>query len=59
MFVLAPFAIGLGPMAPRWLIIDEDQPLGIEINLAVEPGLAPLQEVGTGLLAGMPGLFSA
>jgi hypothetical protein len=38
-------------------LIDEDQPVGIKIGLAVEPGLAPLQNVGTVLLAGMPGLF--
>jgi len=31
-------------------LIDEDEPLGIEIELAVEPGYAAAQDIGTLLL---------
>jgi len=31
-------------------LVDEDQPLGIEIELAVEPGYAAAQDIGTLLL---------
>jgi hypothetical protein len=44
--------VGLGPG-----LVDEDQPRGVEVGLALEPGLAPLQDVGPILLAGMRGLF--
>ena len=44
--------VGRGPG-----LVDEDEARGIEIELGVEPGLAPLQDVGTVLLAGMGGLF--
>jgi hypothetical protein len=37
--------------------IDEHQPLGIEIDLAVEPGLSPLQDVRAVLLVRMGRLF--
>lgn len=45
-------------VAPRHLgvcagFVDEHQVLGIEIELAVEPGLAPPQDVGTVLLGCM------
>ena len=38
-------------------LVDEDETLGVEIDLAVEPVLAPLQDVGAILLAGVRGLF--
>ena len=38
-------------------LIHEHEPLGVEIELAIEPGLAPLQDVGPVLLAGVRGLF--
>jgi hypothetical protein len=34
-------------------LVDEDQPLGVEIELAVEPGLPPLHNVGAVLLGGV------
>src|SRR3954464_13772367 len=37
--------------------VDEDQRFGIEIQLALEPGLAPPADVGTILLGGMRRLF--
>ena len=39
--------------------IDEDQPLGIEIKLPLEPGLALDKNVGAVLFLGMSGLFYA
>src|SRR3954466_3015419 len=50
------------PVAPGHVggspgLVDEDQPFGIEIELALEPGLAPLANVGTILLGGMRRLF--
>ena len=49
-------------MAPGHLgggtrLIDEDQPLRVEIELTVEPDPATAENVGTILLRGMPGLF--
>lgn len=44
-------------MALQWLTVDEHQPLGIEVDLAVEPGLPSLQDVGAVLLRGVGGLF--
>src|SRR5215210_7165018 len=38
-------------------LVDEDQPLGIEIELALEPGLAPLANIRPVLLGGMRRLF--
>ena len=38
-------------------LVDEDQSLGIEIELGVEPGLTTAQDVRTALLGRMPGLF--
>ena len=46
--------VGLGPC-----LVDEDEPVGIEVELAVEPVPAALQDVGTVLLRGMDGLFFA
>ena len=50
-------AVGAGHVGRRPGLVDEDQALGIEIGLALEPGLAPLQDVGAVLLAGVRGLF--
>jgi hypothetical protein len=38
-------------------LVDEDETLGLQIELAIEPGLALLQDVGTVLLDGMASLF--
>ena len=38
-------------------LVDEDQPFGIEIELALEPRRAPLSNVRPVLLGGMRGLF--
>src|ERR671938_331933 len=38
-------------------LVDEHQPRGIKIQLALEPGLAPLADVGPVLLGGMRRLF--
>jgi hypothetical protein len=38
-------------------LVDEDEALRIEVELAIEPGFAPLQDVGTILFRGMGGLF--
>ena len=37
--------------------VDEDEPVGIEIELGLEPGPAPLQDVGPILLGRVGGLF--
>lgn len=45
-------------MALQWLtLVDEDQPLRIEIGLSVEPGAAPSQNIRAVLLARVRGLF--
>ena len=44
--------LGAGPG-----LVDEHEAVRIEIELALEPRLAPAQDVGTILLGGMPGLF--
>jgi hypothetical protein len=49
------FAAAAAAVGPRHVgrspgLVDEDQALGIEIELAFEPGLAPLQDVGAVLL---------
>ena len=46
--------VGAGPG-----FIDEHQSLGVEVELAVEPLLASLQDVGTVLFARVAGLFCA
>ncbi len=40
-------------------LVDEHQPLGIEVELAIEPSLALAQDVGTVLLNRVPDLFYA
>jgi hypothetical protein len=44
--------VGRGPC-----FVDEDKALRIEVELALEPILSPLQDVGPILLACMGGLF--
>ena len=50
-------AVGARHVGARPGLVDEDEPLGVEVGLAVEPGLPPLQDVGTVLLGGVRGLF--
>ena len=38
-------------------LVDEDEALRVQIELAIEPVLALLQDVGAVLLDGRPGLF--
>ena len=38
-------------------LVDEDQALGVEIELPFEPGLALLRDVGAALLGRVRGLF--
>src|SRR5215207_972804 len=50
------------PVAPGHVggspgLVDEDQPLGIKIELALEPRLAPLADIRPVLLGGMRRLF--
>ena len=57
-----PLATSATPMAARHVgrgpgLVDEDQPVGIEIELILEPLLAPDQNVGTVLFSGVRGLF--
>jgi len=44
--------VGGGPR-----LVDEDEALGFELDLAIEPVLALPQDVGTVLLDRVPGLF--
>lgn len=44
--------VGRGPG-----LVDEDEALGVEVELAVEPGLALAQDVRAVLLARVPDLF--
>ena len=44
--------VGRGPG-----LVDEDEPVRIEVQLTFEPILAPLQHIGTLLLGGVRGLF--
>jgi len=51
-------------MAPRHVggrpgLVDEHEPIGVEIGLSVEPGAALAQNVRAILLDGVAGLFSA
>ena len=41
----------------RSRLVDEDEPLWVEVELALEPGLAPLQNIRPILLRRMGGLF--
>jgi len=57
-----PFAARTAAVAARQIgggpgFIDENQALGVEIELPLEPRFAPLRDVGTILLRGMRGLF--
>ena len=57
-----PFAATTAAVGPSHVgrspgLVDEDQAFGIEVELAFEPGLAPLQDVGAVLFGGMRGLF--
>lgn len=57
-----PLAARRAAMAARHLgggpgLVDEHQPLGVEVRLALEPGLPAAQEVGTVLLGCALGLF--
>jgi hypothetical protein len=57
-----PFALRRTPAQARHgggcaRLVDEDQPFGVEIELALKPGLALLQHVGPVLFGGMRGLF--
>ena len=58
----AALATPVSPPEPRSLgrgarFVDEDQLLGVEVELAVEPGLPRFEDVGTLLLRRMRGLF--
>jgi len=53
----AAAAVGAGHVGGRPGLVDEHQPLRIEVELAVEPGLAASHDVGTILLGRVPGLF--
>jgi hypothetical protein len=50
-------AMGSRHVGLRPGLVDEDQPLGIEVGLGVKPGLPVFQDIGTILLAGVRGLF--
>ncbi len=50
-------AIGPGHLGRGTGLIDEDQPLRIEIGLVLEPGLPPTRNVRPLLLAGVRGFF--
>lgn len=39
-------------------LVDEDEPLRVQVQLAVEPGLALFQDIGAVLLGRVRGLFS-
>jgi hypothetical protein len=40
-------------------LVDEDEPVGVEVELKLEPRLPGLQDVGAVLLAGVGRLFCA
>jgi len=50
-------AMAAGHVGGRPRLVDEDQALGLQIELAVEPVVPLLQDVGTVLLDGMASLF--
>lgn len=57
-----PLAPGAATVAARHVgrsprLVDEDEALGLEIELTVEPGMAPLQDVGAVLLDRVTRLF--
>ena len=49
---VTPRHVGGGPG-----LVDEDQALGVEIELPVEPGFALLRNIGAALLGSVRGLF--
>ena len=49
--------VRLGPSTAMLSSIDEHQTLGLKVDLAVEPGLPPLQDVRAVLLARVASLF--
>lgn len=56
------FATSASAMPPRHVrrgpgLVDEDLPLGVKIELAIEPGLPPLHDVGAVLLGSVRGPF--
>ena len=60
--ILQPLAARTSAMTARHVgrgpgLVDEDEALGIEVELAVEPLLPPLQDVGAVLFARVRGLF--
>ncbi len=50
-------AMALCHLGRRPGLVDEDQPLGVQIGLRVEPGLAAAQNVRPLLLGGVRGFF--
>ena len=61
---LQPFAargapVRAGPLGQGAGLVDEDQPVGIEFELALKPVLPRLADVGTILLGGVRGLLFA
>ena len=56
---LAPWAaaVGAGHVGLRPGLVDEDQPLRVQVELALEPRMPAFQDVGPLLLAGVRGLF--
>ena len=57
MLVLAPFAIGLEPMAPRWLIIEEHKAPRIDATLTHLPAVPFAGDVRSLLLTGQRGFM--
>ena len=56
-FATGGAAMGAGHVGLRPGLVDEHEPRGVEVGLALEPGLSPLQDIGPLLLAGVRGLF--
>jgi hypothetical protein len=56
-FAAAAAAVGASHVGRSPGLVDEDQAFGIKIELAFEPGLAPLQDVGALLLGRVRRLF--
>ena len=50
-------AVKAGHLGRGTRLVDEHQALGVQVELALEPGAATPQDVGTILLRRMPGLF--
>ena len=56
-FAAGGAAVGSSHVGRSPGLVDERQAFGIEIKLAFEPGLAPLQDIGSILLGRVRGLF--